>query len=407
MKTLGIITEYNPFHQGHAYMLERAKRKADADRVVVIMSGSFVQRGEPAIFDKWTRTAAALKNGADLVLELPVLFAAANAEAFARGAVRLLTESGIVDTLAFGSESGNLQELQEAAKILANETEEFQRLLKELLGEGLSYPAARAKDLQTLSQINSDILSKPNDILGLEYLKALDYYSSPILPLTIRRKGDYNSLSLSNGYASASAVRKALTEENSTEAMLHLPENTHDLYNKALSIGTAPVFWDALMPALHYKLRTTSIEELKEIAEVTEGLENRILHSIDSCYSFEEMMDFIKTKRYTRTKIQRILLHILLDIKESEVSYFLNLPKMPYVRVLGFQKDHSDILADLTEQAKCPVLTNLKKAPALLNEDGLAMLALEKTATDLHALAYPNPIYRAPNQDFTNPLVIL
>lgn len=334
-------------------------------------------------------------------------FAAANAEAFARGAVRLLTESGIVDTLAFGSESGNLQELQEAAKILANETEEFQRLLKELLGEGLSYPAARAKVLETLSQINSDILSKPNDILGLEYLKALDYYSSPILPLTIRRKGDYNSLSLSNGYASASAVRKALTEENSTEAMLHLPENTHDLYNKALSIGTAPVFWDALMPALHYKLRTTSIEELKEIAEVTEGLENRILHSIDSCYSFEEMMDFIKTKRYTRTKIQRILLHILLDIKESEVSYFLNLPKMPYVRVLGFQKDHSDILADLTEQAKCPVLTNLKKAPALLNEDGLAMLALEKTATDLHALAYPNPIYRAPNQDFTNPLVIL
>lgn len=126
-------------------------------------------------------------------------------------------------TLAFGSESGNLQELQEAAKILANETEEFQRLLKELLGEGLSYPAARAKVLETLSQINSDILSKPNDILGLEYLKALDYYSSPILPLTIRRKGDYNSLSLSNGYASASAVRKALTEENSTEAMLHLP----------------------------------------------------------------------------------------------------------------------------------------------------------------------------------------
>lgn len=135
------------------------------------------------------------------------------------------------------------------------------------------------------------------------------------------------------------------------------------------------------MPALHYKLRTTSIEELKEIAEVTEGLENRILHSIDSCYSFEEMMDFIKTKRYTRTKIQRILLHILLDIKESEVSYFLNLPKMPYVRVLGFQKDHSDILADLTgSQAKCPVLTNPEKAPALLNEDGLACIASGKNS---------------------------
>ena len=161
------------------------------------------------------------------------------------------------------------------------------------------------------------------------------------------------------------------------------------------------------MPALHYKLRTTSIEELRQIAEVTEGLENRILHSIDTCYSFAEVINFIKTKRYTRTKIQRILLHILLDIKQTEVSYFLHLPKSPYLRVLGFQKDHADILADLTEQAKCPVLTNLKKAPDILNEDGLALLALEKTATDLHALAYPNTACRTPNQDFTKPLVIL
>ncbi|MEI3507373.1 MAG: nucleotidyltransferase family protein [Anaerotignum faecicola] len=188
-------------------------------------------------------------------------------------------------------------------------------------------------------------------------------FLSRFLPLTIRRKGDYNSLSLSNGYALASAVRKALTEENSTEAMLHLPENTHDLYNKALSIGTAPVFWDALMPALHYKLRTTSIEELKEIAEVTEGLENRILHSIDSCYSFEEMMDFIKTKRYTRTKIQRILLHILLDIKESEVSYFLNLPKMPYRACTGLSERPFRYSRRFNGAGKRPVLTNLKKPP--------------------------------------------
>lgn len=405
MRTLGIITEYNPFHRGHAYMLEQAKSKAGADRVVVLMSGSFVQRGEPAIFDKWTRAAAALKNGADLVLELPVPFATSHAEAFAGGAVRLLTESGIVDTLAFGSESGNLQELQAAAKILANETEEFQQLLKQLLAEGLSYPTARARALQALSQISSDILSKPNDILGLEYLKALS--TSPIRPITIRRKGAYHSPSLCDGYASASAIRNALAENRSTEAMAHLPANTHDFYHRDLSLGTAPVFWEALMPALHYKLRTTSAEELRSIAEVTEGLENRILHSIDSCYSFEDMIQFIKTKRYTRTRIQRILLHILLDMKETEVSYFLHLPRMPYVRVLGFRKKHSDILADLTEQAKCPVLLNLKRAPELLDADGLAMLALEKKATDLHALAYPNPMYRAPNQDFTKPLVIL
>ncbi len=407
MKTLGIITEYNPFHKGHAYMIEEAKRKAGADRVVAVMSGSFVQRGEPAIFDKWTRAEAALKNGVDMVLELPVLFAASNAENFARAAVRILEESGIVNVLCFGSESGDLPSLQEAAKLMSNETEEFQHLLKEYLDAGLSYPAARAKALETVSQINSEILSRPNHILALEYLKALDYYSCSMEPMTIKREGDYNSPSLTDGYASAAAIRKALAEDRSTEAMTQLPENTHDLYNKALSLGTAPVFWEELAPALHYKLRTTSAEELREIAEVTEGLENRILHSIDTCYEMRDILDFIKTKRYTRTKIQRILLHILLDIKEKEVSYFLNLPKMPYIRVLGFQKERSDILADLTENAKCPVLTNLKKAPELLNEDGLALLALEKTATDLHALAYPNPIYRAPNQDFTKPLVIL
>ena len=407
MKTIGIVTEYNPFHKGHAYMIEEAKKKAGADRVVVVMSGSFVQRGEPAIFDKWTRAEAALKNGADLVLELPVLFAAANAETFARAAVRILEETGIVDVLCFGSESGDLHSMQEAARLMENETEEFQHLLKEQLDEGLSYPAARAKALETVSQISSEILSRPNHILGLEYLKALDRYNCSMVPMTIKREGDYNSPSLTEGYASAGAIRKALAEDRSTEAMAQLPENVHDVYNKALSLGTAPVYWEGLAPALHYKLRVSSAEEIREIAEVVEGLENRILHSIDSFFDMKDIIDFIKTKRYTRTKIQRILLHILLDIKEKEVAYFMDLPKMPYIRVLGFQKDKSDILGDLTVNAKCPVLTNLKKAPELLNEDGLALLALEKTATDLHALAYPNPIYRAPNQDFTKPLVIL
>ena len=351
MKTLGIITEYNPFHKGHAYMIAEAKKRAGADRVVVVMSGSFVQRGEPAIFDKWTRTEAALKNGVDLVLELPVLFAASNAETFARAAVRILEESGIVDILCFGSESGDLHSMQEAARLMENETEEFQKLLKEQLNEGLSYPAARAKALETVSQINSEILSRPNHILGLEYLKALDRYNCTMEPMTIKREGDYNSPSLTDGFASAAAIRKALAEGRSTEAMTQLPENVHDVYNKALSLGTAPVFWDELAPALHYKLRTSSAEEIKEISEVVEGLENRILHSIDSCYDMKDIIDFIKTKRYTRTKIQRILLHILLDIKEKEVSYFLNLPKMPYIRVLGFQKERSDILADLTDNA--------------------------------------------------------
>ena len=407
MKTLGIVTEYNPFHKGHAYMIAEAKKQANADRVVVVMSSSFVQRGEPAIFDKWIRTEAALLNGVDLVLELPVLFASANAETFARAAVRILEESGIVDILCFGSESGDLATLQEAAKLMSNETEEFQRLLKEKLDAGLSYPTARAQALETVSTINAEILSKPNHILGLEYLKALDLYNYTMQPMTIKREGDYNSTEFSDCFASAAAVRKAILEDRMEDVLSQLPESTHALYQNALACGKAPITWENLTAPLHYKLRTGSPAELKEIAEVTEGLENRIYSALNNCYYMEELLAYIKTKRYTRTRIQRILVHALLDITETEVQHYRKRVYMPYIRVLGFRKESSDILADLTERAKCPVLTNLKKAASQLNEDGLALLALERIATDLHTMAYPNPAYRAPNQDFTHPLVMI
>ncbi|WMI81738.1 nucleotidyltransferase [Anaerotignum sp. MB30-C6] len=408
MKTVGIITEYNPFHLGHQYMIEEAKKKSNADRVVVVMSGGFVQRGEPAFFDKWTRAKAALLNGVDMVLELPVLFATANAETFASAAVRILEDSGIVDVLCFGSESGNLTTLQEAAKLMTDETEEFRSLLKSNLDMGMSYPTARSKALETISNINSEILSQPNHILALEYLKALERYKCSMIPMTIRREGcGYHSTSLDNKFASASAIRKGILEDQVAEAFGQVPENCYELYGKTLSLGTAPVLWKNYAGALNYKLRTMSPEKLSQIFEVTEGLENRILRSIDECYEVEDIIDFIKSKRYTRTKIQRILLHILLDIKGAEVSYFMKKIHYPYIRVLGFRKEKADILGDLTMHSKCPVLSNLKKATEILDDDGLHLLALEKNATDLHAMTVPNPIYRGTNQDFTMPMAII
>lgn len=408
MKTVGIITEYNPFHLGHQYMIAEAKKITCADRVVVVMSSSFVQRGEPAFLDKWTRAKAALLNGVDMVLELPVLFATANAETFASAAVRILEDTGIVDVLCFGSESGNLTTLQEAAKLMTDETEEFRSLLKSHLDLGMSYPTARSKALETISNINSKILNQPNHILALEYLKALERYQCSMIPMTIRREGSaYHSTSLENKFASASAIRKGILEDQVAEAFAQVPENCYELYGKTLSLGTAPVLWKNYAAPLNYKLRTMSAEELANIFEVTEGLENRILRSIDTCYEIEDIVEYVKSKRYTRTKIQRILLHILLDIKASEVSYFMKKLHMPYIRVLGFRKENADILGDLTMHAKCPVLTNLKKAPDILDEDGLHLLALEKTATDLFTMTVPNPIYRSPNQDFTMPMAIL
>ena len=387
MRTVGIIAEFNPFHKGHQYILEKAKAHTDCQRAMVVMSGSFVQRGEPAFFDKWTRAKCALLNGADMVLELPVLFAAANAEIFAMGGVKVLEDTGMTNALCFGSESG---------------------LLKAGLDEGMSYPAARAKALETVSHISSEIISRPNHILGLEYLKALDRLGSNIEPCTIRRKGSqYDDPSLTGEFASAAAIRKGILEENATEAFLQVPENIVDLLTKEISLGTAPASMDELAGALHYKLRTTSAEEIHDILEVTEGLENRILRAIDNEFFMNDIIEYIKTKRYTRTKIQRILVHILLDIRAKEVDYFLSQNHLPYIRVLGFQKDNADILGELTERAKCPVLTNLKKAPEILDEDGLHLLALEKLATDLQALAAPNPLYRAPNRDFTTPMAIV
>lgn len=408
MKTIGIVAEYNPFHKGHAYMIQEAKRKANADRVVVVMSGNFVQRGEPAMFDKWLRTQIALENGADMVLELPVLFACGNAETFASAAVRILEESGIVDVLCFGSESGELEPLREAAKLMDNETEEFRRLLKEYLDSGMSYPSARAKCTELISNINSEILSQPNDILALEYLRALGRYRCQMEAVTIKREGSsYHSEDLEGKFASATAVRKGILNGDSVSAMEQVPESAREVYLRALTFGTAPVTWAGLTHALHYKVRTLSAPEISEIFEVTEGLENRILHSLDTCYSMEDLIGFIKSKRYTYTKIQRILLHILLDIKTSEVDYFMKKSHMPYIRVLGFKKESADLIGDMTVRAKCPILTNLKKASDVLQDDGLHLLAVEKLATDLYVLGYPDEIKRAPNQDFTRPMVMI
>lgn len=389
-------------------MIETAKQVTNASHAIVVMSSSFVQRGEPACFDKWVRASCALRCGASMVLELPVLFSAANAEIFATGAIKVLNDSGMIDTLCFGSESGDLASMEEAAKLMLNETEEFQRLLKNNLDQGMSYPAARAQALETVSHISKEILSRPNHILGLEYLKALYRTNSTIQPFTIQRKGNaYDDPSLSGEFASAAAIRKALQQDKATEAFLQVPDALVDDLTKEISLGRAPAAWEHLTGALHYKLRTTSAADIKEIFEVTEGLENRILRAVENGYIVEDLIDFIKSKRYTRTKIQRILTHILLDLNTKEVEYFLHRNHLPYVRVLGFQKEHAELVGELTETAKCPVLTNLKKAPEQLDKDGMHLLALEKLATDLQAMASPNPLYRAPNRDFTIPMAII
>ncbi|MFI3175060.1 MAG: nucleotidyltransferase [Bacillota bacterium] len=407
MKTIGIIAEFNPFHNGHRHLIEQARAAHTDATIVVVMSGNFVQRGEPSIFDKWTRTEAALKNGADLVLELPLPFATANAETFARGAMRVLGESEIIDCLYFGSESGDLEALQMGAELLLDETEEFQLTLKKYLDQGNSFPKARSMALEAVSNLTTDVFKNPNDILGLEYLMALQKYKYPIIPFTIPRFGEgHHSTTLTEGHASATAIRRGLFQ-NDMSALKQTPDNCRKLYRKAILDGKAPVSLETFYYPLQYILRCTTEEDIKKIFEVTEGLENRIIRAVEHGESIAELIDYIKSKRYTQAKIRRILLHILLRIESHYVTELMERPTLPYLRVLGFRRAEQRLLGDLIAAALPPVITNLSKAKDLLDDDGMKLLNMECIATDLYTMAYHDKKVRQVNQDYTIPLVII
>jgi len=347
MKNLGIVVEYNPFHSGHAGHLTRSKEISGADSVVAVMSGNFVQRGEPAIADKWERTRIALEAGVDLVIELPLCFAAASAEVFARGAVALLEKSGVVNCMCFGSEWGSIAALREGLFV---EDDDFRARLREALGEGLSYPAARARAADV------DVPNTPNNILGIEYLKALDALGSQIEPLTVPRSP-----------GSAKEVRAELKKAGGSYADL-----------------------DNLSMVLHYILRSHSAADLREIADVSEGLENRLRSCAEGHRLISEIIGAAKTKRYTYLRLQRAVLHIILGIKEMG-------GEPQYIRVLGFRRGRADLLGLLEKRAELPVVTNLKNA-------SFAMLDYEIRATRLYGLAFPEHRYF---NEYTMPIVVV
>ncbi len=359
----GIIAEYNPFHKGHKYHTDRTRELTGGD-IAVIMSGNFVQRGEPAVYNKYVRTRAALLNGADIVLELPVQYATGAADVFAFGAVSILEKSNIFDHISFGSESGDISSLEKTAEILAHEPEELKALIKKYSAEGMSYPKARAGALNEYAGIEGDFLENPNDILALEYIKQLKIQKSSIRPIAVKRLGSgYSSTDTDGEFPSAMAVRAELMRDKK-KALSAVPENCRDIFENEKITRL-----DDFSPMLMYKLITAERAELSAIADITEGLENRILDF--GFGSITEIAEGIKTKRYTRLKIQRALLHILLDIKKEA-------QKTPpgYIRVLGFRRGKESILSELVNKADLPVVMNVKE-----NED---MLKAEILASDVY-----------------------
>ena len=390
MKTVGLITEYNPFHNGHAYHIEKAKMLTGADRVIVVMSGDFVQRGAPAVMPKHLRTESALLSGASLIIELPVCFATGSAEYFAQGSISLLNQLGCIDSICFGSECGDLHLLKEIAQILADEPIEYQTALIQDLKEGACFPAARQVALNIYSDKYSEILASPNNILGIEYLKALAKIHSKMEPFTIKRIGaGYHDMDIDGQFSSATAIRSdiyQLADVNSSSESLPLthiqtqvPSSCHELMKKNYQTRY-PVKADDFSLLLKAKLLSETAGSLSHYLDMSPELANRILRLRNDYLSFEQFCDLLKTKELTRSRISRSFIHVLLGITNDWLTA-IKAPA-PYARILGFRRDHADLLGILKRTSGIPLITS--PARAVLADTAYQMLELDIYASDLY-----------------------
>ena len=379
MKIVGLITEYNPFHNGHRYHIEKAKALTGADAVIIVMSGNFVQRGMPAIMPKHMRAAAALKEGASLVLELPVCYATGSAEFFAYGAVSLLHKLGCVDALCFGSECGDIAVLENLAKIISEEPEEYKLSLNKYLKEGNSFPLARQKALKDylVSDDVDTILGEPNNILGIEYLKAIYRLHSEIKPYTIQRiSSHYHDTKLQECFSSASAIRRKLTETTFADLQGQIPDSCISIMKENYQ-KRYPVFANDFSLLLKYRLLCETKDSLQEFADVSEELANRIINRLNEFINFEQFCELLKTKEVTYSRISRALIHVLLGIKKKDYT------EIEYARILGFQKSNSEIMSLTKKHGSIPLISKLT-AIDTLSDNAKDMIAKDVFAADLY-----------------------
>jgi len=413
LNIVGVVAEYNPFHRGHLYHLDTVRKVFKSDAIIVALSGNFVQRGEPAIFDKWARAEMALHAGADLVLELPVCFSTATAEIFAESAVKMLLESKIINTLSFGVEEYPEKELHYLGKVLSEEPASFRSLLNEYLRKGLSFPKAREmavvkyleeKNTNLNIKLISELLKKPNFILAVEYIKAVNKLGANISIFPVVRKGhQYHDKKLTNQYASATAIRHAIRihRHNFIEKIIpHLPELSIQIISKEIRQRRCPVFLQDFETVILYTLRRLTSHELKNFFDVEEGLENRLKKAAQTCGNLEQLILQTKSKRYPSTRIQRILIHILLNIPKEMVE-----SRTPqYIRVLGFTDKGALLLKQMKKSANIPIITRASQFKKL-NPLAKAMFEKDLFSSDIYRLAYLDPDLRSGASDFDRKVI--
>ena len=408
-KVLGIICEYNPFHNGHLYHLEQSKKATGSNYVVAIMSGNFTQRGNTTIIDKWSRTEAALKCGIDLVIELPVLYATSSAENFADGAIHILDSLKVVDYLGFGSETSDINALSDIADILHKEPKIYKNILSDELKKGNSFPKARENALISYLDNNSkysNILSSPNNILGIEYIKALKKYKSNIRPVSITRfEVGYNDLNYSGNIASATAIRNIIKNGNFDIARRLLPPPSYEILMDNIKQGHIIPDLSVFERQIIYNLRKMSTEEIAELPDVTEGLEFSIKKVANSCNTIHEFLTLIKSKRYTSTRLQRILLYSLLSITKKDMA--LSKKINPYIRVLGLNNRGKFIISEIAKaNPKLEIITSVKRFnDRVTNKNLKLMLDKDIFATNVYTIGYD--FNSCNNLDFTKKIVTI
>lgn len=377
MKLCACIAEYNPLHLGHLKHIEYMKNTLKAQNVAVVMSGNFTQRGEPAVLDKYTRARHAILAGADVVIELPTVFATANAEIFARGAVNLLSALGSVEGLCFGVESGTEAEYIALAKAMNDESKEFKRALKDSLERGVSLAKAKFEAVQAvgLGTFNENLIASPNNILGLEYTKALLKTNCPINIFPMPREGNHNDITLKSGVTSASSIRAALKAGLKKKLKKNLPAFVYK------DLKEYPFDFDKITMAA---ILTSGRERIAEVCDCSEGLENRIKALSKDNMTVEGLVEKVSTKRYPATRIRRILCANLLGITKDFVDDCLNSPT--YARILAVNSSNKEILSLISSQCTIPVITR-KSDGAMLKRTPTKSVEKDELAAELYSLA--------------------
>lgn len=418
MNIIGIVAEYNPFHNGHEYLLDSIKTNFKPDGIICVMSGNFVQRGEPAIFNKWARTKMALISGVDLVVELPTCFATSTAEIFAESAIHLFNQTNVINGISFGVEERCKKELLFLGKLLSDEPLLYKKYLKKHLDTGINFANAREKAIiEYLENKNIsiskyqllDLLKKPNFILALEYTKAISKLNSKIEILPILRKGaEYHNKDLNTAFPSSTAIRdvlKPLKHSNKISLMLKkistgIPHFCLKIIDNEIKTGHGPIFLDDFETLILYILRRTPTSKIANFFDVTEGLENRIKKAAKISTNINQLVANIKSKRYPETKIQRILIHIMLNIDRKLVSQ----RRPSYMRVLGLTPTGGKIIKLIKKQSDIPIITRAASYKKL-KDSTKSMLKLDFLASDIYSLAYMNPSCKQGAQDFSNSVI--